>query len=439
MRKPLLHLREKKWTAPLCFLLLCGLLDSLGGCTSVSITGFSPPAAPHGALLRIKGAHFSEIPAGNRVTLNGVQADTFFATPSEITVRVPKNMACSGPVHVFVDDMVAVSSKAAFIYLPTASTTVFAGNGKEGFANGIGHAAQFNLPRGIGIHTMPDSFALYVADTLNHRIRKILPSGVVSTFAGSKQGAADGAASSARFNHPQGIAIDVAGNLYVADYLNHLIRKISSEGTVSTFAGSTQGYTDGTASRAQFSFPSDIAIDKQGNLYVVDTSNHGIRKISRTGMVSTFAGGRQGTADGLGSDAEFRFPSGITIDVAGNLYVADYGNHRIRKISPEGFVITLAGDTKGLQDGIGMAAQFNQPSGIAIDVAGNLYVADSGNNLIRKISPRGLVSTLVGDRMWGFADGADGDTTQLPYDIAIDAKGNLYVAESYRIRKMSVE
>ena len=223
------------------------------------------------------------------------------------------------------------------------------------------------IPWGIVIDSAGN---LYV--TTYFEVKKINSVGVDSTFAGGTQGNADGTGTAAQFNYASGIAIDSTGNLYVADYSNHRIRKITPSGVVSTFAGSSQGYADGNGTAAQFNSPYGIAIDSSGNLYVADYYGRRIRKISTAGVVSTFAGAN-GYVDGAGTIARFSSPSGITQDYLGNLYVADRRNHKIRKITPDGVVSSFAGSSQGYADGTGTAAQFNSPYGIAIDSAGNLY------------------------------------------------------------------
>jgi sugar lactone lactonase YvrE len=301
---------------------------------------------------------------------------------------------------------------------PEGEVSTFAGSAgkpdKGGFADGKGAAAQFDYPSGIAIDAAGN---LYVADYHNNCIRKVTPEGEVSTLAGDvagEKGFVDGPGSTAEFQWPNGIAIDAAGNLYVADMGNHRIRKVTPEGEVSTLAGSSDmtgfngGFADGPGNTAQFDSPSDIAIDAAGNLYVADEDNGRIRKVTPEGEVSTFAGipykksdedfadspesivdNPRRIADGPGSVARFRGPSGITIDTAGNLYVTDY--FYIRKVTPEGEVSTLAGSPyeqvdKPFADGPGGMARFNLPEGIAIDAEGNLYVADYLNFRIRKIT-----------------------------------------------------
>jgi prepilin-type N-terminal cleavage/methylation domain-containing protein len=276
--------------------------------------------------------------------------------------------------------------------------------------------------------------------------QQISPGGcgvVVSTLAGSTGGFADGTGAAAQFSSPGSVAVDTSGAVYVADIFNHRIRKITPAGVVSTLAGSgTNGFTDGTGAAAQFFNPSGVDVDASGTVYVADAGNHRIRKITPSGVVSTLAGsGTGGFADGTGAAAQFNLPIGVVVDTSGTVYVADYGNQRIRKISPTGVVSTLAGSgTDGFADGTGAAAQFYGPSSVAVDSSGTVYVADSGNNRIRKITPAGVVSTLAGSGTAGFADGT-GAAAQVraPSGVAVDASGAVYVSDTFnhRIRKIS--
>ncbi len=289
---------------------------------------------------------------------------------------------------------------------PTASSytfTTLAGlAGTSGNADGTGSAARFNYPGGVAVDSAGN---VYVADSWNSTIRKITPGGVVSTLAGlaGNGGTTDGTGSAARFSTPGGVAVDSSGNVYVADGSNQTIRKITPAGVVSTLAGLLyfMGGADGTGSAARFNFPADVAVDSTGNVYVADGSNHKIRKITPGGVVTTLAGMTQvfgGSADGTGSAARFNAPQGVAVDSQGNVYVADYRNHTMRKITPEGGVGTLAGlaGNSGSTDGTGSAARFYYPRGVAADSNGNIYVADSANHTIRKITPGGVVSTLAG-------------------------------------------
>jgi sugar lactone lactonase YvrE len=231
---------------------------------------------------------------------------------------------------------------------------------------------------------------IFVTDLGGNTIREITPAGAVTTVAGTGgTGSLNGPAASATFSEPSGIAVDGSGNLFITDASNNKIREISSGGVVSTFAGSGAiGSADGTGTAASFYYPYGIAIDGSGNLYVADARNNKIRKITSAGIVTTFAGsGSPGAADGTGTAATLNYPTGIAIDTAGNLYVADNSNNEIRMITPSGVVTTIAGSTKsGDTDGTGTAAVFEYPYGIAIDKSGNIYVTDQGNDKVRKIT-----------------------------------------------------
>lgn len=262
----------------------------------------------------------------------------------------------------------------------------------------------------------------FVSDWGGGLIRKVTPGGVVSTFASG-------------LNRPYGMAVDAAGNLYVAEQSNHIIRKITPAGAVSVFAGQlgTSGSTDGTGSAARFNQPVDVQIDSVGNLYVADIINHTIRKITPGAVVSTLAGlaGQTGSADGLGSTARFLLPNAVAVDGSANVYVSD-SNNTIRKITPAGLVSTLAGQTGiiGSTDGTGSAARFNLgEGGFTCDSAGNLIVADQVNNTLRKVTPAGVVTTLAG--FAGSAGTTDGTGSAARFDyplkMAIDPQGNVYV------------
>jgi sugar lactone lactonase YvrE len=265
----------------------------------------------------------------------------------------------------------------------------------------------------------------------------------VSTLAGDgTMGYADGTGTTAKFSRPEGVAVDSTGNVYVADTDNNRIRKITPSGVVTTLAGDgTMGYADGTGTAAKLSGLRGVAVDSAGNVYVADSGNR-IRKITPLGVVTTLAGdGTQGYADGTGTTAKFNDLRGVAVDSAGIVYVLDYGNHRIRKITPLGVVTTLAGDgtTGSYADGTGTAAKFNQPQGVAVDSAGNVYVADTGNGSIRKITPEGVVTTLVGG--WGSIGYADGTGTAAKFTVlakvTVDSEGIVYVVDSNRIRKIT--
>ncbi len=317
----------------------------------------------------------------------------------------------------------------------TQKVTTLAGS-TQGFADGTGTMAQFTSPSGVAVD---GSGNVFVADSDNHKIRKISPSGLVTTVAGSTQGFADGMSNTAQFNTPNGVAVDVSGNIYVADTENQKIRKISPAGSVTTLAGSTLGFKDDEGTAAQFHLPYGLTVDGSGNVYVADVGNSRIRKITPAGVVTTFAGGKEGYADGTGTSAQFDRPFSVALDKSGNFYVSDRNNNRIRKISSAGVVTTLAGSTLGFADGIGISSQFYFPFGVAVDLSGNVFVADRDNHKIRKIDPNNLVTTLSGS-VRGFADGT-GSLAQFNYpsSVAVDASGNVYVADQFnnKIRKIS--
>jgi len=230
----------------------------------------------------------------------------------------------------------------------------------------------------------------------------ITPAGVVTTLAGlpGTGGSADGTGTAARFSGPFAVAVDAAGTVYVADTFNHTIRRITPAGVVTTLAGlaGSAGAVDGTGSAARFATPHAIAVDAAGNVYVAELS-HTIRKITPAGVVSTLAGlaSTVGSADGTGSAARFQDPRGVAVDAAGNVYVSDTANRTVRRITPAGDVTTLAGlaGATGNVDGTGSAARFASPRGASVDAAGDLYVADTNNGSIRKITPAGVVTTFA--------------------------------------------
>ena len=258
----------------------------------------------------------------------------------------------------------------------------------------------------------------------------------MTTLAGSTDGYADGMGAAAKFSGPNTLAVDAAGNVYVADGNNNRIRKITPAGMVSTLAG--DGYT------STLYQPLGVAVDAAGTVYVADTYNSRICKVT-SGVMTVLAGsatggtGSAGFADGVGTAAKFNAPNGVVVDASGNVYVTDAQNYLIRKITSGGSVSTLAGSTQGYADGTGAVARFESLSGPCIDAAGNIYVADIGSDRIRKITPGGIVSTVAGGPTMGYADGPVATALfQFPYAIAVDAAGNLYVAdvENNVIRKI---
>ena len=320
--------------------------------------------------------------------------------------------------------------------------STFAGNGSLGALNGKAEEASFSNLMGVAADSAGN---IYVADSRNNLIRKISADGMVTTLAGSgKQGSDDGKGVSASFFFPAALTSDATGNVYVADTHNSMIRKITPEGTVTTIAGrispEVAKYRDTVV---KFDNPYGITVDKAGNVFVADWERDMIKKISPDGKITAFAGnGEKGAKDGKGSAATFFLPEGLALDRAGNLYVADCYNNMIRKITPDGVVSTLAGKSlKGAADGKGKVASFSHPDGLAVDRSGNIYVADVGNNKIRKITPDGVVSTIAGNGTRGGENGpVRAASFYRPFGLTIDKDGNLYIADYQNnlVRKISL-
>ena len=349
----------------------------------------------------------------------------------------------SSPLSRFCGLLLAALGPLAALHAQTNYTpetfTTLAGNASfvGGFADGTGSAARFFLPRTIAVDA---SGNLYVADSVNSVIRKVSPDGVVVLFAGAPGAMAstDGARLAARFSEPYGIAVDSAGTIYVADTNNQTIRRISTAGTVSTLAGlaGSIGAADGTGSAARFNYPTGVAVDPAGNVYVTDTTNNTLRKITPAGLVTTLAGsaGNSGTADGTGSSARFNAPYALAVDGAANVFVTDFANNTIRKVTPLGVVTTVAGvaGVAGSNDGPGSTAHFYYPIGIAVNAAGTLFVTDCYNHTLRRISTDGTVTTLAGVAgSFGHDDGTGSAARFLfPEGLAVTPAGILYLADA---------
>jgi len=314
-----------------------------------------------------------------------------------------------------------------------------------GTTDGAAFNATFNNPHGIAIG---QNGIVYVSDRFSHTIRKIELDGRVSTFAGNPgiSGDQDGDRTVALFNEPWGLCVGPEGNIFVADTRNNLIRKITPEGMITTIAGSgNYGTSNGMGSSATFGNPTGIDVDAMGNIYVADHLTHIIRKIDPQGFVSTLAGKpyQMGDSDGQGDQAAFRRPYGLTIDNDGNILVADEWNHKIRKITPEGLVSTIAGIGEvGDQNGLALSAEFNYPWDMTVDSSGNIFVADGYNYLVRKITPGGQVSTYAGTpQVTGATDG-EGSNATFSGATAIDFSPltkELYIGDAYNhlIRKIT--
>jgi len=318
------------------------------------------------------------------------------------------------------------------------SVTTFAGQALvTGATNGLGTNALFNDPAAIAVDAGGN---FYVADSQNNVIRLITTNGTVTTFAGQFgiAGTKDATGTNALFNSPMGLAFDANSNLFVSDTGNNTIRKVTPAGSVSTFAGvaGSGGFGDGPSLSAQFNSPLGIAAAGNGTVFVADTGNHVIRAISG-GSVSTFAGTPQvwGNIDATGTNAQFNGPVGLAFDTNGNLFVSDANNDIIRKITTNAVVTTFAGmaGSDGSADGNSGSARFRSPAQLAFDHRGNLFVADSFNQTIREITRDGNVSTVSGSPgVSGTNDGINGAGHFFnPYGIAVATDGSLVVSDTY--------
>jgi sugar lactone lactonase YvrE len=319
------------------------------------------------------------------------------------------------------------------ISISAQTVTTFVGGCSElyhGFLDATGTAARFYYPTAITVDTHG---TFYVADSGNNVIRKITPNGVVTTLAGSVS------------NQPSGVAVDTTGNVYISDTFNNRILKINFGSNVAhTIAGSgTAGNADGIGIAAEFNTPKGIAVDINGNLFVADTYNNRIRKIDTNGLVTTIAGSSAGNSNGFGASAQFALPCGVALDSAGNLFVADTGNNLIKKIGTDGMVSTYIGNgIGGDTDGIGPNASLNRPISLAIDSNNVIYFVSKNENLIRRVTPAGEVTTIAGYyETWGSCSNGIGTNAQFlhPEGLVINPTGNIYIADtgSHTIRKIS--
>jgi len=362
----------------------------------------------------------------------------------------PLGVSADGLGNIFIADF---SSNRVRRVSSNGVIDTFVGNGTAGYSGDGGPAtlALFSTPYGIATDLEGN---LFIADLNNHRIRKVTPAGVITTVAGNGVAGFSGdggPATSGQIRSPSDVAVDSSGNLYIADTGNFRVRRVTPNGTLSTFAGTGgSGYAgdDGPALSARFNSPVGLAVDRDGNVFIADLFNHRIRRVTPAGVISTVAGdGTQGF-DGDGeaaTNAQLNSPYGVTVDTAGTLFIADTVNHRIRRVGASGIIDTIvgtgipgfSGDTN-----FAVAAQVNSPSGLSVDSEGNLFIADTGNNRIRKVDRAGGITTIAGFVTAGFrGDGGPANTAwlNLPRRVIATSTGNLFIADTinHRIRELS--
>ncbi len=373
---------------------------------------------------------------------------TFVSPTVSPYIAAPVGIVADASGNLYVADS---GGNKVFRVTAQGVATAVVGTGDQGYSGDGGQAtkAQLFLPRGVAVDAAGN---LYIADVYNSRIRQVSSTGTISTFAGNGTfsfSGDGGPAIYAQLYGPNGAAVDASGNLYIADTQNNRVRKISSDGTISTIAGTgAAGYSgdNGPAGTAQLNSPRGLAVDVAGNLYIADSLNNRIRMVSPSGAITTVAGGGTGGSGdgGPAVNAQLIEPFGVAVDGAGNLYIAEFGASRIRKVSSNGVLTTVAGNgVTGYRGDGGPAtdAALHSPWGVAVDASGNLYIADTDNNVIRKVSGGGIITTVAGTGVVGYS-GDGGPATQAalvaPADVAVDAAGNLYIADAHDvIRKVS--
>lgn len=406
------------------------------------INTISPSQGPVKTVVTIKGKRFSKEVGGNVVKFAGANAKILLATDTLLQVEAPEEGA-TGTVTVSTNNR--MSKGPVFSYGEKEQdyeTTLYTGVSR---GNEVGTLleAKFSNPEGVVFDSHGN---LIVADRGNHVIKMITPDGQVSVIAGigGTTGNTDGELGVARFNNPYKVGIDKHDNIYVADNTNHRVRKIDAiTKRVSTVAGSSSGFVDGVGTAARFNGPIAIDVDDNGNIYVADNGNNAIRKITPDGLVITIGGnGTAGYSDGVWPNVQFWNPSGVVVDQDGNLLVADRRNHRIRKINvTTGVTTTIAGNGTALSiDGNGLKASFREPFGITMDAAGVIYVADLTSHTVRLMRPTGDVITLGGQGTAGNVHGRKTESKfNQPTEVAVDAQGNVFVADlsNHMIRKIS--
>jgi hypothetical protein len=375
---------------------------------------------------------------------DGIPATAAGLQPNAVVAASDGSFYVTGDSAVYRVDPAGVLSRVA----GRNSARGFSGDG------GPATSAQLDGPSGLAVDASGD---LLIADSNNSRVRKVTPAGTISTIAGTgaRGFSGDGGpATSAQLADPSGLAVDAGGNLLIADYGNYRVRKVTPAGTISAVAGNGTGVLGGgfsgdggPATSAQLSTPNGVAVDASGNLLIADYGNNRVRKVTPAGTISTVAGTGAGGFSGDGgpaTSAQLDGPSGVAVDAGGNLLIADYGNHRVRKVTPAGTISTVAGDgTFGFSGDGGPATSAQlDPAAMAVDAGGNLLIADYVNHRVRKVTPAGTISTVAGDGTFGFSgDGGPATSAELSYPagVAVDAGGNLLIADlrNYRVRRVT--
>jgi sugar lactone lactonase YvrE len=359
------------------------------------------------------------IKPANRVSVTKDTDSTVLAMDSLPSFYSPAAVAIDAAGNLYVADY---GNNLIRKITPTGLVSTLAGTGTAGYVNETGILASFNQPSGLAIDA---SGNIYVADAGNNLIRMITPAGVTTTVAGgdtstTNNGSINGIGINASFFDPASVSLDGAGNIFVADAGNDLIRKIAPGAVVTSFAGTV---TDSLAANI-FNNPTGVTLDSHGNIFVANYLDNNILKVNSAGAVSVFAGTDSiGSANGPASQATFYFPNSVAVDGSGNVYVSDGVNNLIRKITTDGTVSTLAGSgLAGAVDATGTQASFNGPAGLTVDATGNVYVADSNNNLIRKITPDGVVTTVAGNGQAGSKNGQTMARLNKKYVLASNKK-----------------
>lgn len=408
--------------------------------SNITITSLTPAHGPYNTIDTLTGKGFDQLPSLDSLVLNGQKVTIISQSAEQIIFKIP-TLAGTGNIDIWSEGK--MYQGPVFTYDSLLMVTTIAGAPDSGEVNGKGLNARFNGPVGIAVDHQGN---IYVADEFGNAIRKIDTGANVTTLAGpldEERGFADGTGTAARFSWPLGLCTDQNGSLYVADQFNYRVRKVStSSGVVSTLAGMfwyggpATGEVDGPATAATFDAPFDVTCDKSGNVYVADLYNNKIREITPAGIVSTFAGGDYyhfGQQDGQGSSTLFFSPSNVAADPSGNIYVIDGEHHLLRKITPGGMVTTLLGPNEpSMADMSGLFAA----AAPACDKYGNLFFAIFGG--VIKMKPDGTVIRYAIGGVGGFVDGPlPVATFDAITGIAVDDAGTLYFTDNNRVRKIA--